>query len=714
MKVYGQLEFAQFHNQSSNPTAGVKGKILFNTTDGKAYIDDGSSFQAFILNDQKAIFGTNGTANTNIRLNRAATGVLQFVLGGDTTAEGSLSTSLAQISAKMEGYATGSLPAAGREGRVLADTTTHHLKYDDGTNLIDLMPLTTKGDLHVYSTIPTRLAVGTNTYYLVADSTQATGMKWQAPTVTTKGDIYTFSTVEARLGVGSDTQYLVADSTQTTGMKWQSPIVTTKGDLYTYSTVQARLAVGTNTYFLVADSAQTTGLSWVAPIVTTKGDLYTYSTVQARLGIGADNTMLVADSAQATGMKWITPASQGIAPLTTKGDLYTFSTVNARLAVGTNTYYLVADSTQTTGMKWQAPIVTTKGDIHTYSTVEARIAVGTDGKVLTADSSTATGLAWNTPTAAPTQSYEIDNLTLVATVGSSALTIGFKDSSAADFSASSPLKIGFRNATAGTGTYTSVSATAAITALVISSGSTLGQASAQAEYIYVYAINNAGAIEIAASTTRMWDEGSVVTTTVEGGAGAADSRTAIYSTTARVGVALRCVGRIKSTQATAGTWATTPSEISTQTSDKQIQDNAYLQYSGGSGYGATSTKVRIFTTPINDTLTSPIAYVSKVMTDGLKVTILIEGVYAIHYSDADSGAASVVGLSLNSNQLATTIHTITDTAVLGMVEPAADRPLMVSCTRRFYPGDVICPHTNNPGSPITNTRCRFLMTRIRD
>lgn len=38
--------------------------------------------------------------------------------------------------------------------------------------------LTTKGDVIVYSTAPTRLAVGTNDYYMMADSTQSEGVAW--------------------------------------------------------------------------------------------------------------------------------------------------------------------------------------------------------------------------------------------------------------------------------------------------------------------------------------------------------------------------------------------------------------------------------------------------------------------------------------------------------------------------------------------------------
>ena len=42
---------------------------------------------------------------------------------------------------------------------------------------------------------------------------------------------------------------------------------------------------------------------------------------------------------------------------------------------------------------------------------------------------------------------------------------------------------------------------------------------------------------------------------------AGNSATAYYSTTARTSVAYRVVGYVESTQATAGTWATTPSTL---------------------------------------------------------------------------------------------------------------------------------------------------------
>lgn len=138
-----------------------------------------------------------------------------------------------------------------------------------------------------------------------------------------------------------------------------------------------------------------------------------------------------------------------------------------------------------------------------------------------------------------------------ASVGSNALTIS-----------TGALSLDFRSTTLGSGTVTTVSGDPAD--LVISSGSTLGTVSGVQSDIVVLAINNAGTIELAAvniSGGVDLSETGLISTTAEGGAGAADSATVIYSTTARTNVAYRVIGVIRSTQATAGTWATAPSLI---------------------------------------------------------------------------------------------------------------------------------------------------------
>lgn len=204
--------------------------------------------------------------------------------------------------------------------------------------------------------------------------------------------------------------------------------------------------------------------------------------------------------------------------------------------------------------------LTTKGDLIGFSTVNARIPIGSDTQVLTADSSQTLGLKWAAAATAPDQSYELSNVAFACSVGSSALTIALKTKSATDPSSGDSVKIGFRSSTAATGTYAQRTVTSALS-LVVSSGSTLGHADATNHYIYVYAIDNAGTVELAVSSV-LYDQGTRQTTIAEGGAGAADSIRGLYSATLRTNVAVRLIARLKSNQTTAGTWAAVPTEIS--------------------------------------------------------------------------------------------------------------------------------------------------------
>lgn len=81
--------------------------------------------------------------------------------------------------------------------------------------------------------------------------------------------------------------------------------------------------------------------------------------------------------------------------------------------------------------------------------------------------------------------------------------------------------------------------------------------------IYVWAINNAGTIEMALSRTAdLYPEGNLVTTVAEGGAGAADSNGLMYSATQRTGVPLRCLGYVEIyTGVVLGEWDNAPSKV---------------------------------------------------------------------------------------------------------------------------------------------------------
>jgi len=185
--------------------------------------------------------------------------------------------------------------------------------------------------------------------------------------VTTKGDLLAATAAGTldRQAVGSNDQVLVADSAQATGIKWAAvpglsayvPLATVdaKGDLLvgTANDTLDNLPVGTNGHVLTADSAQATGVKWAlspeTDAVTTKGDILaaTAADTLTRVAVGTDGHVLTADSAQASGIKWAA-ASGGIAAtiFDAAGDLLSASAADtpARLAIGSNDEVLSVNS----------------------------------------------------------------------------------------------------------------------------------------------------------------------------------------------------------------------------------------------------------------------------------------------------------------------------------------------------------------------------------
>lgn len=217
---------------------------------------------------------------------------------------------------------------------------------------------------------------------------------------------------------------------------------------------------------------------------------------------------------------------------------------------------------------------TTNGDlIYHNGTDNVRLPIGTDGQALTVSSGVP---SWAAVT--PTLDSSVDqlNLALSCSVGSSALTIALKDKAGSDPSVGSPVKIAFRNSTATNGTYNARSVTSSLS-VVVSSGSTLGHSSGVASDIFIYAIDNAGTVELAVSST-LFETFGTKTTTAEGGAGAADSATVLYSTTARSNVPVRLLGKLVSTQTTAGTWAAVPTETALGAKDLSFGKASGSQY----------------------------------------------------------------------------------------------------------------------------------------
>lgn len=135
-KIYGQLEKAALEVSASDLSGTITGLMSWNSTSGQMKVSDGTNVRAILRNDLKAIIGNNGTDNNNIRFHRGAASVLQFLQGGDATAEGTLSVNLAQTSGRVENYANASLPAVGNAGRIAWVSDLLTLKVDNGSSWI--------------------------------------------------------------------------------------------------------------------------------------------------------------------------------------------------------------------------------------------------------------------------------------------------------------------------------------------------------------------------------------------------------------------------------------------------------------------------------------------------------------------------------------------------------------------------------------------------
>lgn len=139
---------------------------------------------------------------------------------------------------------------------------------------------------------------------------------------------------------------------------------------------------------------------------------------------------------------------------------------------------------------------------------------------------------------------------ITASVGSSALTATLN-----------PTRLDFRSSTLTSGTINTRYVQSAIS-VTAPNGATLGTSNGVASKLAVLAIDNAGTVELAIVNTAgavSLDETTLISTTAIDTA--ADSADVVYSTSARTNVPFRVVGYITSTQATAGAWTTSPSNI---------------------------------------------------------------------------------------------------------------------------------------------------------
>lgn len=134
----------------------------------------------------------------------------------------------------------------------------------------------------------------------------------------------------------------------------------------------------------------------------------------------------------------------------------------------------------------------------------------------------------------------------------------------------------------------------------------------------------------------------------------------------------------------------------------------YAHLFGGSGSGprgSTNTAIRRFETVAHNNDCGKFT-LNQSVTDGDSVTIDVDGVYSVSYTDFGSAAVNI-GISVNSNQLTTDPLSITpgDRRCLGHAN--GSNTDNCSYTGRFKNGDIIRPHVTPGGSIGTGNGIEF-------
>lgn len=157
----------------------------------------------------------------------------------------------------------------------------------------------------------------------------------------------------------------------------------------------------------------------------------------------------------------------------------------------------------------------------------------------------------------------LNNMGLQNTVAANAMTIRLKQTDGStDATPSAPISIAFRSSTPTSGATTLRTVSSALS-IVIPSGATLGHSDGVEGFIYVYALDISGTVELAVSSVQQDVAGVVVTTAI----GSGSDESGFYSTAARTSVPARLLYRTRSTQTTVGTWLSNLGEVRAITSD---------------------------------------------------------------------------------------------------------------------------------------------------
>lgn len=448
-------------------------------------------------------------------------------------------------------------------------------------------------------------------------------------------------------------------------------------------------------------SSTTTSFNNISPM-TTLGDIIYGGTAGAGTRLGgntATTTQLlssVGNGSTALAPVWLTATSTNTAgaPVIRDG--------SGNFSAGTITATLTGTASGNTTISGQ-----TNHGVVVASTTNAMTSTtaGTAGQVLTSNGASADPTFQTLSSTQVSSSLELLNLGLAASVAANALTVALKqsDGSTDPSSGAASVKIGFRSATATSGAYNERSATAA-TSITVASGAPLGNTSTTVAYLYLYALDNAGTIELAISAS-LFSEGSVQTTTAL--TNSSNSLSTLYSTTARSSVPIRLIGRLKQSQSTAGVWASAPTEVSLPPFENP--QNAEIFSIGSNGYGSSNTLIgRIGSTSTTYTADAlNIFTLADSGTLGSTLTVNKTGLYNSTLAwSGPSGAAEGVGVSLNQSTN-TSVLTANSAFLSRYFSGAVSMLAGTSFTNYLTAGDVLRINVNGGSAQQFATICEW-------
>ncbi len=336
------------------------------------------------------------------------------------------------------------------------------------------------------------------------------------------------------------------------------------------------------------------------------------STTSLTIGTGSKTLTIQAGKAFQVG-QWVliqeasNSANQMLGQITAYGGTSLTVNVTATGGSGTHADWTIVLTNSPAAAGYQPPVGTgnvtgpgssTAGHVATFADATGKVLSDGGAPVGAANTITPAMLA----NAAVAFGVGMLNGTLVASVASNALTIAVKTLAGNNPSSSDPVFFLFRDASAG---YAVIELTSALS-ITVPSGATLGTVNGQANRIWVGVFNNGGTAvlgvynSLSGTNILCWDETSPANGT--GITGSSTSPQVWYAASTLASVVFRILGYVESTQATAGTWATSPSKVQLIGPGVKRPGDTVQEITNLAGSASTSSGTFVALSGVNATL----------------------------------------------------------------------------------------------------------------